>query len=185
MQEVTQETKIVDLSRTPTLTRGGGRVFPLQIGMDRRYDTKQQSMQNRFLEAIRADMKVMTYAQWIDIAQRLKDGTTVRIVVKDVVEANDDPKSADWLLIGNVMIHPSVYAVFHFEERDFSKISEMAGEAIFEMTVNGVTWKRTESQDTTKMMNDWLGVVTVHGTNPAPINEYNIPVLKDQVTNVH
>ena len=131
-------------------------------------DTMKPDVINKFISAIQKDAVTMCFSDFSKTKEELKD-QKIKVVINDVQEADDVPKSDNFILIGKTLINNHLYATFHVKEKTFAKVIESTNDSVFEIENNGISWRRTEPLDTKKPMEEWQGIAILHGKNPVPI----------------
>jgi len=138
------------------------------------FDTKGKTPMSKLMELLHQRCRTMSFSQYQQLNGEIPDGTKLKVIINDLTNADDNPKSKDYLLVGQTMMNPSLYATFHVNDDNFGNlVANSTNDAVYEIEVNGVSWKCTESQETKQKpnssMDEWQGVVVVHGKNPQPI----------------
>jgi hypothetical protein len=113
-----------------------------------------------------------THHEWTKFTNELyARADKVKVIVNDIIEADDEPKSDKFLLVGKTLDAHAIPVVFPMKARLFSEISHMANEAIFEIDYNGITWQQVDAiQNSERMtMDKHKGMMLLHGRNPVPI----------------
>jgi hypothetical protein len=114
--------------------------------------------------------KSMTFLAWTNMKIEYPDGQKLKVIVDDLTEADDAPKTHNFMMIGRTLDQNHAYVMFPFTESDFSKVVAMANEGVFEVEVNGHAWRRTEPGNTDKKhIADFQGVAVINAVNPTAI----------------
>jgi hypothetical protein len=136
-------------------------------------DTTTPAVTNKILELLYPGMQTLAFKEFSTINSELKTGTKIKVIINNLTEATDDPKSEEFVLVGQTIDNSKMYAAFPVQEKEFSKAVASTNDSIFEMEIDRVAWRCTEPEDVKqknkKPMPDWQGVVIVHGKNPVPI----------------
>lgn len=164
---------------------GTGIVVPYNtrhIPVSTEFSTLDKAVVNRFIETIKIDgnVAINKFKMNADLTTAYPKGTKVKVIVHDLTEADDTPRTNNYLLIGRLLNTPSVYAVFPMLNKQWSEVSRAVDSSVFEVEVNTFSWHRTESQDVKgKSFEDFDGIICLHGKNAEPI--YVPPANEDQL----
>ncbi len=133
---------------------------------------KDRGIVNKLLQAIYPNQTTMKYKDWYKIKDTYVTRQRIRVVVNDVVEADNDPKTNNFLMIGRTLDNPKVYVTFHFKEDNFETVVASAADGVFEVDVDNCIWRRTCAHDDSRNIEDFEGVTIVHASNPSPLYLY-------------
>jgi hypothetical protein len=111
---------------------------------------------------------VTKFKEYQSTAEKIKTGQKLRVIINDMIEADDNPKTTNFFLMGETLDDSKIHVSLPMKENDFSKLMKCANEAIFEIEVDAITWKRTDLKGSTNM-EDWEGMMILHGKNPVQI----------------
>jgi predicted glutamine amidotransferase len=144
--------------------------------------TEDSRYVNRVLDSLKADCHTCTYKEYVDLGKMYTKGDDIKVIVNDLTEATDDPKTTNYLFIGKPVGFRHVYSVFHQRVDDWNEAYHRANDGVFQAKVKTISWHRTESQDTKKHMDEWLGICIIHLSEPQFIDiptqiPNNLPVL--------
>ncbi len=134
-------------------------------------DTRNYDMRERIIKCIEKFITPVSNAAWCDMAEQYKSKSKVRVIVNDMVEADDYPKTRNYILIGKTLDANRLQVVFPMKDKSIEEIIEYAGEAVFEVETTAVTWQRVDSipVDHGTDLKEWKGMALLHGTNAVPI----------------
>lgn len=135
-------------------------------------DTRSMEMKERVIKHLGTQIKEgMKYAAW-EAKQREYIGVNkVKVAVHELVEADDNPRTDNFLMIGRTMNKDQLPVVFPMRGVNFERVMAMADEAVFEIDYSGITWNRVDQLPipTGAKLEDWDGFALLHGVNPQPI----------------
>ena len=134
-------------------------------------DTKSTSSTRRVLEALGKITSATLHSEWQKLLELYKGKNKIKVVVNDLVEADDTPKTNSFILIGRTCDEHNLQVVFPLKEKTFDQVMELSSDSLFEIDYSGLTWSRSNyiDVDTTKPLDEWPGVVLLHGINPQPV----------------
>ena len=124
----------------------------------------------RFMETIKADHKTITFSDFGKLKEELKEGTKVKVIVNDLTEATDEDCPSDFLMIGKYLANPKCYSVFHMHEKEWDEAVKKTYDGVFEIEITTINWVRTGQYDPHSNIDEWNGVVCIHGKNPTLIH---------------
>jgi len=131
-----------------------------------------QKIIDRVVACIGANAKPTLYSQWIGQLSPKYSGNTVRVLVNDIVEADDDPKGKDFILMGHTMDEFRMHVAFPIFNATLQDASALANSAVFDVDVSGVTWRRVDHLwpvDQRNNFSEWEGLALIHGGTPRPV----------------
>lgn len=143
-------------------------------------NTLDRTCIKNFLDTIKVDCRVVSWAEYNKFQATYVKGSKIRVVVENLAEADDEPKTKDFIMIGRCVGMDNVYSIFHLHESNFEYLCRLTNDSVFEMEVDRVAWNRTEPHDTKKPMDEWMGVISVHGINPTAVA---VPTIKESISN--
>lgn len=134
-------------------------------------DTRHYDMRARIIKCIEKFIEPVTNSSWIDMAEQYKFKSKVRVIVNDMVEADDYPKTRNYILIGKTLDANRLQVVFPMKDKTIEEIIGYAGDAVFEVETLAVTWQRVDSipVEHGSDLKQWKGMALLHGSNPIPI----------------
>jgi hypothetical protein len=132
-------------------------------------NTKDKVYTDKVLGEIYDSCKTVTFAEFTRAQESLKDGQKIKVIINAMVEADDDPKTSNFLMIGKPLNEHKCYTTFFMHEKNWGNLFASSNDAVFEVEVNGYSWHRTESHDSKKDVADMYGVMILHTKNPIPI----------------
>jgi len=112
------------------------------------------------------------YSDYSVLGEEYKVGEKFRVLVNDLVEADDNPKTKNFILIGRTMDRNKLPVAFHISDQSLESVCELTARAVFEVEFNSLRWSRVEELfpvDITMDLKDWPGVCLLHGKNAKPI----------------
>jgi hypothetical protein len=113
-----------------------------------------------------------THEQWHEFTNvHYSRADKIKVVIDDLIEADEDPKTRNFIMIGRTLDKFSVPVVFPMKADLFDAVSKMANEAIFEIDYNGLTWQQVDALKNRSeiIVNDSKGMMLLHGINPKPV----------------
>lgn len=164
--------------------RGRAHTQPTAPALTWKRPANEADITGKFLDAVKADCKTITYQEFQTLQKVITSGEHIKTIVSDLTEADNDPKTTNYLFIGKPVGLTNIYSMFQLREDDWGEAFRMANEGLFDMEIKRISWHRTESQDTKKDMADWLGVCCIHGEHAKFIDMDLIPTLDNVVQNV-
>jgi hypothetical protein len=138
-------------------------------------DTKSSVVKTRILAALGQTngLRGITNEEWITLMEHYGKQEKVRVVVNDLIEADDYPKTKNFILLGKTLDDHRVDVCFPVKDQSLDAVIQLTNDAVFELKSTGVTWDRMDNlfgkQDDEKDMKKWRGCVLVHGVDPQPI----------------
>jgi len=112
--------------------------------------------------------KQATFKDYMTVTNEIHQGNKLKVIVNDMEEADDVPKTKDFILIGKTMMNMVLHTAFHMHEDNFSNLMASTNSGVFEIEVDGITWHRLDGQVGVDI-NEVNGIILVHGINPTPI----------------
>lgn len=100
-------------------------------------------------------------------------GDRVKVEIVGLTEADDNPKTDNFYLVGQTVDRNKAYVAFQFKTRDFDALIKMDRRTEFTVEVDSVTWTRLNVHGSTDMQ-DWGGISIVHAKHPVAL-----PPVKD------
>lgn len=146
-------------------------------------NTLEQDQVKRLLDALTLDFTSVPFSTFTELNDVYKKGDKVKVIVSELTEATDEPRSKEFLMIGKTLNNQQMYAVFHMHEDQFETACRLANDGLFEVEVNRLAWHRTEGSEAShsgKPMADWQGVLCLHAVNATPIS---IPTMSEAIHN--
>lgn len=111
--------------------------------------------------------KMAVFKDYMHVSNELKQGSKLKVIVDDMEEADDLPKTKDFLLIGKTLDNKYLHTSFYMHEDNFSNLMTSTNSGMFEIEVDGITWHRVDTSS--KDIGNTTGIILVHGVNPTPL----------------
>lgn len=128
---------------------------------------------DRVVTCIGAKVNNTKYGDFISkLTTQYQVGTTVRVIINDIVEADDNPKTNNFILIGKTMDENKLHIAFPLLNHSLEDAITLTTAAIFDVKSSGVTWRRLDHifpVDCSTNMNTWDGMALLHGSNATPV----------------
>lgn len=130
---------------------------------------------SKVLQVMGGKITPMSNKQWADLVstKRYSSEKRIKVIVEEVVEASDEPNNSDYVFIGKTVDGSDIPTVFLMRDIGLAAALEHAAHSLFEIESLGLYWKRWESLfpvDMKQPLEDWEGVVMVHGKNAIPVH---------------
>ena len=136
------------------------------------WGTKGHFQRNIVVESLGKKAMPTTWGEWQELSNNIyKDVKRVKVVVEDLVEADENPKTTKFIMIGKTMDAHQLQVVFPMTTNLFDEVTKMADEAIFEIDFNGITWQQIAAikNPDEVVTNSTKGTCLLHGVNPTPV----------------
>jgi len=148
-----------------------GFLSPNVVAQEVIIDTRSGVMAERIATALGSSLTPTTNGLFEELALKYFSKTKLRVLVNDLVEADDHPKTTNFVLLGRTMDEHRLHVAIPMKEKSINEIIQLSSDAIFEVDYSGTTWRRVEAIDVNSKepLADWKGLCLVHGTNPVPI----------------
>lgn len=151
-----------------------GQVFkePPLKAPDISISTKNKSSTDKIVGALTTTYQPITNMGWRQLTTAYRDVKKVKVFVDDLVEADDYPKTKNFIVMGKTLDENRVHVCFPMIDVDFAKLQEQMADAVFEVDYSGITWHRIiKNQTEEKELNydNFKGLALMHGLNPKPI----------------
>jgi len=127
---------------------------------------------DRVISCIGVAAKPIKYAEFQSRYFAKYSGNTIRVIVNDIVEADDNPKGRDFILMGHTMDDLQAHVAFPIFDKDLKDAQAWCSDAIFDVKVDRVTWRRVDHLFPADAPNDfqsWDGLALIHGKDAAPV----------------
>jgi predicted glutamine amidotransferase len=134
-------------------------------------DTKSHDAAERVVAALGKHIIPVLNGEWHNFTEIYKGKQKIRVLVDDLVEADANPKSRNYILIGKTLDENRLHVVIPMKDKSLNEIIELSDQAIFEIEYSGITWRRVDSipVQTKSPLETWGGLCLLHGVNPVPI----------------
>jgi len=134
-------------------------------------DTRNPDVKARILGAMK-DKPLMTQGEWMNLAEAFKGRGKIAVLTNDLVEADDDPRTGNFVLMGKTCDKHQLDVCFPVTRQDLNKVISMASDAMFEVEYSGITWNRAQNvEQPGNDISKWVGVSLLHGVNPVAIEK--------------
>lgn len=125
---------------------------------------------NKVLEMKKPEWNNQLFAKYEALKGMYQAGQKIKVVISDLVEADDNPKTDTFFMLGIVQDSSRLPVSFKMKDADFAKISHSANDAVFEVEVDSIHWATVDLNGSTDM-SDWKGLMLIHAKNPKAIDQ--------------
>lgn len=134
-------------------------------------NTKNPAVCNKIIDALGKVHTPVTNLGWRQLMDMYKKSEKIKVFVDDLVEADDYPKTKNFIVMGKTLDENRVHVCFPMKDVEFEKLQELMADAVFEIAYSGITWHRITDPDNLKEKNidKFKGLALMHGLNPTPI----------------
>lgn len=142
--------------------------------------TQHPQQSDRIYTCLGADARKTVHGELPALRQEYVARKSFRVIVNDIVEADENPKTKNFILLGRTMDIHQMNCAFLLTNQSLEDVIDLQDKAIFEVQFDNLIWKRADHVfpiDETKPMAEWPGMCVLHATHPNPI--YMGDVYKD------
>ena len=100
------------------------------------------------------------------------DAQHFRVLVNDIIEADDNPKTKNFILLGRTMDRHQMNCAFLLKNQSLEDVIDLQDKAVFEVKFEDLVWKRADHVfpiDQKLPLDQWPGMAVIHASSPNPI----------------
>lgn len=159
-----------EIGDPPPRRRSLGLVLPSNVNLPVKVEAPKlawEVVQERVLPELKneRDVKHVTFEEYMDIHAKHKAGERMTVIIDNIFEADDNPRTSNFIMCGRLAAYPSVYAAFSVNEDNFNTLLEKTKNSVFHMDFSRATWSVDDKTDKIEH-NKKKGVCLVYGVNP-------------------
>lgn len=123
---------------------------------------------NRVLQGLGYKYTASTIKEHGEKTEGYAKGQKIQVEIIGLTEADNNPKTDNFILIGRTRDQNKNYVAFPFKSTDFDSLIRMDTRSVFEVIVEGSTWSRLDTNGTTDIA-DFTGISIIHAKHPTPV----------------
>ncbi len=106
-----------------------------------------------------------------NLLKEFTKGSKIKVYAYDLLEADDNPKTKNFVVIGKAISGYDVHVAFLIRDVEFEKLTDMMDSAVFEVTVDVCSWQTSVfiENEPNCTLDKMKGMVVIHASNPSPV----------------
>lgn len=135
-------------------------------------NTQHYKQSEKIYSCIGAQARKTFQGECIALRNEYVNARHFRVLVNDMIEADDDPNTKNFIMMGRTMDRHQMHCAFLLCGQTLEDIIDLQDKAVFEVQFENLLWKRIDHVfpiDVKKPTDEWPGLCVIHASHPNPV----------------
>jgi len=134
--------------------------------------TRHHSQAEKIYACIGAQARKTMQGECAALRNEYVDAKNFRVLVNDIIEADDEPKTKNFILLGRTIDRHRMNCAFLLCNQSLEDVIDLQDKAVFEVQFEDLVWKRMDNVFPINQqlpVQDWPGLCLLHASHPNPV----------------